>query len=210
MSGVRALHIEQRFPDPLANCLRLQRVVCSIKRSQGSSSSSRLPITDDLMLVIWPSLDLCLPDHLMFWVACSLGYFSFLRASEFTVPSLASFSPSYHLGVKDIAVDSPSVPLCMRLRVKGSKTDPFRKGVFIHIGLGRPPLCTVHLVLSYLTRRGDVPGPLVSVPEWAASLACLAHGRGPANHGICEHPRQFLQPQLPHQGRHCDHTQWSA
>ena len=161
LSGVRALHIEQGFPDPLANCLRLQRVVRGIKRSQGSSSSPRLPITDDLMLVIWRSLDLRLPDHLMFWAACSLGYFGFLRASEFTVPSLASFSPSYHLGVQDIAVDSPSAPSCMRLRIKGSTTDPFRKGAFIHIGLGRPPLCAVHSVLSYLTRRGDVPGPLL-------------------------------------------------
>ena len=154
LSGVRALHIEQGFSDPLANCLHLQRVVCGMKCSQGSSSS-HLAITDDLMLVIWWSLaDLRLPDHLMFWAACSLGYFGFLRASEFTVPSLASFSPSYHLGVQDIAVDSLPAPSCMRLRIEGSKTDPFRKGTFIHIGLGWPPLCAVHSVLSYLTRRG--------------------------------------------------------
>ena len=69
--GVRALHIEQGFPDPLMNCLRLQRVVRGIKRCQGSSSLP-LPITDDLMLVIWRSLDLRLPDHCMFWAACSL------------------------------------------------------------------------------------------------------------------------------------------
>ena len=49
----------------------------------------------------------------MFWAACSLGYFGFLRASEFTVPTLASFSPSFHLGVDDIAVDSSSAPTCM-------------------------------------------------------------------------------------------------
>ena len=52
------------------------------------------------------------------------------------LPSLASFSPSYHLGVQDIAVDSLSAPSCMHLRIKGSKTDPFRKGAFINIGLG--------------------------------------------------------------------------
>ena len=119
LSGVRALHIEQGFPDPLANCLRLQRVIRGIKHCQGSSSSSRLPITDDLMLLIWQSLDLRLPDHLMFWIACSLGYFGFLRALEFTVPSLVSFSPSLHLGVQDIAVDSLSTPSCMRLKIKG-------------------------------------------------------------------------------------------
>ena len=86
LSGFRALHIDHGFADPLINCLRLQRVVRGIKRCQGSSSSSRLPITDDLMLVIWQSLDLHLPDHCMFWAACSLGYFDFLRASEFTFP----------------------------------------------------------------------------------------------------------------------------
>ena len=52
LSGFRALHIDHGFADPLINCLRLQRVVRGIKRCQGSPSSSRLPITDDLMLVI--------------------------------------------------------------------------------------------------------------------------------------------------------------
>ena len=95
LSGVRALHIEQGFTDPLHNCLRLQRVIRGIKCTQGSPSSSRLPITDDLMLVIWKSLNLQPPDHCMFWLACTLGYFGFLRSAEFTVPSLASFSPRF-------------------------------------------------------------------------------------------------------------------
>ena len=101
LSGVRALHIDQGFSDPLAGCLRLRRVLRGIKRCQGSPVASCLPITDDLMLVIWNFLDLSLPDHCMFWAACCL-----LRASEFTVPNLASFSPSLHLSVQDISVDS--------------------------------------------------------------------------------------------------------
>ena len=101
LSGIRALHIDQGFPDPLAECLRLQRVVRGIKRCQGTPSSSRLPITDDLMLVIWRSLDVGLD-----W------------------------------------------------------TDPFRKGCFVHIGLGRHPLCAVQAMMLYLASRGDTPGPL--------------------------------------------------
>ena len=89
------------------------------------------------MLVIWKSLDMHIPDHCMFWAACTLGYFGFLRAAEFTVPSLASFSPLIHLTVLDIAVDTPSSPSCMRVKIKASKTDPFHKGSDIHIGLGR-------------------------------------------------------------------------
>ena len=135
LSGFRALHIDHGFADPLINCLRLQRVVCGITRCQGSSSSSRLPITNDLMLVIWQSLDLHLPDQCMFWAACSLGYFGFLCASEFTVPNLPSFSSSLHLGVQDISVDSPSAPSCIRVRIKGSKTDPFRTVSYTHLTL---------------------------------------------------------------------------
>jgi hypothetical protein len=45
LSAVRALHIEQGFPDPLSGCLRLQRVLKGIKRCQGSSSDKRLPVT---------------------------------------------------------------------------------------------------------------------------------------------------------------------
>ena len=131
--GVRALHIEQGFSDPLQNCLRLQWAVRGIKYSQGLPSTNRLPITDSLMLVIWKSLDLHLPDHCMFWAACTLGYFGFLRSAELTVPTLSSFSP---------------------------KTDLFCKGCVIYIGLGCYPLCTVHAVMTYPAVRGDGPGPL--------------------------------------------------
>lgn len=160
LSGVRALHIEQGFADPLVNCLRLQRVIRGIKRSQGSPSSNRLPITDSLMLVIWKSLDLHLADHCMFWAACTLGYFGFLRAAEFTVPNLAGFSPVIHLTVQDIAVDAISSPSCMRVKIKASKTDPFRKGSDIHIGLGSYPLCAIHAMMAYLSLRGNSSGPL--------------------------------------------------
>ena len=48
----------------------------------------------------------------------------------------------------------------MLVKIKASKTDPFRKGCFIHIGLGRSPLCAVHPLMAYLAIRGDAPGPL--------------------------------------------------
>ena len=85
----------------------------------------------------------CLPDHCMFWAACNLAYLGFLRSAQFTVPNLASFLPSVHLGHADVAVDSMSSPSCLRLRIKASKTDPFRKGCFLHIGRGEFPLCTI-------------------------------------------------------------------
>ena len=79
LSAVRSLHIEQGFPDPLINCLRLQRVLRGIKRSQGSSATQRLPVTDSILFVIHQALDPSSFDHCMFWAACTLGYFGFLR-----------------------------------------------------------------------------------------------------------------------------------
>ena len=108
------------------------------------------------MLVIWRSLDFGHADNLMFWAACSLRYFGLLRASEFTVPNLSSFSSSLHLSMQDVAVDSSSAPSSMRIRIKGSKTDPFRMGCFVHIGLGRHPLCAVQASFSPLQLTGKL------------------------------------------------------
>ena len=153
LSAVPSLHIEQGFADPLVECLRLRRVLRGIKRTQGDTSSLRLPITDDILMVIFHALDLSLSDHGMIWAACNLAYFGFLRSVEFTVPSLARFSPSIHLGVADVAFDSSSSPSCLRLRIKASKTDPFCKGCFLHIGRGEYPLCAIQSLLAYLNQR---------------------------------------------------------
>ena len=98
-----------------------------IKRFQGSSVSSRLPITDSIMTVIRQASNVTSTEHCMFWAACTFGYFGFLRSAEFTVLNLASFSSTIHLSVADIAVVSRLAPYCLRVRIKASKTDPFRK-----------------------------------------------------------------------------------
>ena len=160
LSAVRSLHIELGFEDPLLNCPRLQRVVRGIKRCQGSSGSQRRPITKEVMHVIHGALNFHLLDHVMFWAACTLAYFGFLRSSEFTTPSLSAFSASLHLTVQDIALDSRVDPSCLRVTIKASKTDPFRKGCFVYIGKGSNPLCAITALNNYLRLRGDGPGPL--------------------------------------------------
>lgn len=160
LSAVRALHIEQGWPDPLLNRLQLQRVLRGVKRTKGVSPRERLPITDNFMMIIFKSLNVRTPDHCMFWAACTLAYFGLLRASEFTVSSLSDFNEELHLQVRDIAVDSLTHPSCLRVCIKASKTDPFRKGSHLCIGRGSPPLCAVDAMLAYLVIRGDFPGPL--------------------------------------------------
>ena len=75
LSMVHLLHIEQGFGDPLVDCLQLQPVLTGIKRTKGDTSSSCRLVTDGIMMVIFHALDLSLPDHCMFWPACTLAYF---------------------------------------------------------------------------------------------------------------------------------------
>ena len=49
LSAVRSSHIDLGFPDPMANCLRLPRVLRGIKRTMASRQSPRLPNTKALL-----------------------------------------------------------------------------------------------------------------------------------------------------------------
>ena len=93
LSAVRSLHIEQGFADPLVECLRLRRVLRGIKRTQGDTSSLRLPVTDDILMVIFHALDLSLPDHGMFWAACNLAYFGSCAQRSLRSPVGLAFRP---------------------------------------------------------------------------------------------------------------------
>ena len=137
LSAAQSLHIEHGFPGPLLNCLRLHRVVRGIKHVQGAVWSTHLPVTDSIMLLTFKSLDLKLSDHCLFWAACRLAYFGFLQASKFTVSNLKSFSPSCHLTLKDVFFDLLVTPSLLRVNIKVSKIDPFRRGPAIHIGGGK-------------------------------------------------------------------------
>ncbi len=96
----------------------------------------------------------------MLWAACLLCFFGFLRSGEITIPDASSYDPSAHLNYSDIAVDNPLAPSIIQIRLKASKTDPFRQGVHIHIGKTSNQLCPVSAVLNYLTIRGSNPGLL--------------------------------------------------
>ena len=77
-----------------------------------------------------------------------------------TVPNDTSFDPTCHLALSDIALDHPSKPSTVRVRIKASKTDPFRRGVDIFLGRTGADLCPVSSLLSYLCERGSSEGPL--------------------------------------------------
>ena len=166
LSGIRHAQIALGFSDPFAGAAypRLEYVLKGVKRSQaeaGTSSKPHLPVTPEIlqkMFAIWnqqQDRDAC-----MLQAACCLGFFGFLRAAEFTIPSWAEFDEGAHLTIADVAVDNKSAPTIIQVHIKQSKTDPFRQGVFIYIGKSHAAIYPVALIIKYLTARGSVRGPL--------------------------------------------------
>jgi len=173
LAAVRHLHLEEGKADPnIGDMARLQLVVRGVKSSQareGAQGRLRLPISIILLRelkVAWTNQ--VNPEGRMLWAAASLCFFGFMRSGEITLPEGNTFDEATHLGVGDLAVDSKTAPTTLRVRLKVSKTDPFRKGVDVFVGKTGNDLCPVEAMLAYLRIRGWKPGPLFCSREGKA------------------------------------------
>ena len=59
-----------------------------------------------------------------------------------------------------VAIDNGISPTAISIQIKISKKDQFRNGFKAVIGATQDELCPVAALMSYLTLRGDDPGPL--------------------------------------------------
>ena len=166
LSHIRCLQIQQGLGNPFATTLpRLECVLTGIKRVEargGNATRTRLPITIDILQCLY-EVWLGQPawaEGVMLWAAACIGFFGFLRAGEFTVPSAEAYNPDTHLILSDIALDSHTSPSVVRVSIKQSKTDPFRQGVDIFIGRSGSTVCPVQALIQYLGLRSSAPGPL--------------------------------------------------
>ncbi len=73
-------------------------------------------------------------DVVMLWAACCLAYFCFMRIGELTVPTDNGYNASCHLSWGDVMVDDLLRPSRLEVRIKTSKTDPFRQDISLLIG----------------------------------------------------------------------------
>ncbi len=155
-SAIRHLQIARGFPDPsISGMPRLEGVVRGIKASQARaelSKKNRLSITPSILDAIRSHWDQQGPtqDQVMLWAAASVCFFGFLRSGEITVQSDSSFDPKCHLTFGDVSVDDIVAPKLLRVHLKCSKTDPFRKGVDVFVGKMDNRLCPVTAMLAYL------------------------------------------------------------
>lgn len=94
----------------------------------------------------------------MLWAASCLCFFGFLRMGEVVVPADNQYDPLVHLNYEDARVNGTTAPEWMEVRIKASKTDPFRKGVTIYLGVIGKELCPVAAMLGYMVLRGGHRG----------------------------------------------------
>ena len=164
LSAVRHLQVSCGGGDPRVDSMPLLELAVrgARKEQAGTPKQTRLPITPCVlkkMLQVW-NQDPANGDHVMLWAACCVGFFGFLRSGEFTAPEKEEFDSGVHLSFKDIAIDNASDPRVISVRIKQSKTDPFRQGVTIFLGRTDAIICPVAALLAYLARRGSGDGPL--------------------------------------------------
>ena len=100
----------------------------------------------------------------LIWAACCLGFFGFLRCSEFLTPDSTAYSQDVHLS-KDISLDNSSHPWKLLVKIKSSKTDQFRVGTTVVLGQMGNDLCPIASMLEYLNSRGNHPGALFQSRE---------------------------------------------
>ena len=142
----------------------LEQVLKGIKREQAHTHPQRvcLPITVEILLKIYSVLSKTPTAYqeIMLWATCCTAFFGFLRVGEMTVPNLDSYDSTIHLSLGDIALDSGTSPTIIWLTIKQSKTDPFRKGAKLCLGITDSVVCPVKALLPYLAIRGTAPSPL--------------------------------------------------
>ena len=166
LSAIRHYHILASQGDPFTGdpFPQLQYVLRGIKRLPSAGPRSpRMPITPAILRTLrdqWAVAAVRDQDFIMLWAVCCTGFFGFMRAGELAVPQVSEFDPATALCLEDVAVDNREDPTSVQVRLKQSKTDPFRKGVSIYLGRTQSDLCPIVAILAYIAVRPAGSGPL--------------------------------------------------
>ena len=163
LAAVRHEQISLGLGDPHRGAMpMLEYVVKGLKkRTAGRTSRPRQPITPQILRMlkmVWQS-SASKDDAVMLWAAVCMCFFGFLRSGEVVAPAEADYDPAVHLSYGDVRVDDVGTPHYLEVRIKASKTDPFRKGISVYLGRTDTDLCPVAAILGYMVHRGFRQGP---------------------------------------------------
>ena len=124
LSGIRFTQIQEGLDDPFStkSMPLLEYVLAGIKHAQakvGIPPKTRLPITPDILAHLqatWISIPGTYDGTMLLAAACT-GFFGFLHAGEFTVPSDQAYDKEVHLNLNDLAIDSHTNPSVIQLSI---------------------------------------------------------------------------------------------
>ena len=113
-------------------------MIRGIRRLQGKSPRQRLPITIDILHTL--KQQLCIStfspvEQRLQWEAFTTAFYGFVRVGEFT----SSVNASATLQWSDIQLS----PTALTIRLRQSKTDPFRWGHTLSISATNTSTCPV-------------------------------------------------------------------
>ena len=162
LSAVKNYHSSHGYELHLSNFLRLWLILRGIKRSQGHQSKVRRPITLQLLNLFYHLLNVQRIDNRDSLMLCAAMTLGLLRIGQLTCNS--TFDPKLHLMNRDITFMPRNSSQYLLVRLKVSKTDPFRQGQTIVIGKKNSPLCPISAIVAYLNSRplSSDSGPLLT------------------------------------------------
>ena len=86
---IRILHLDSGLVNPLKDNYAVSNLKKGISRAKGSPPKQKFPITCKILLDIRKQLCFLLPADIVFWSACLIGFYGFLRKKTLLPMSLA-------------------------------------------------------------------------------------------------------------------------
>ena len=146
------LHKEFNLPNPITDNWPLQSLLTGIQRVKGEPPYQKAPITPDLLLQIYPLLNMRSSFDASFWAICLVSFFGMLRKSHLLAKSSRAFDPAEQL----LRSDFQFHPWGSLITLRWSKTIQFRERV---VQLPLPlipgsPLCPVTAIKRAMSFTG--------------------------------------------------------
>lgn len=158
LNVIRLLHLDSGLRNPLENNWYVNSILKGVRRIKGDSPSQKLPVTLDILKLLFLRLNLRNSFDRCFWAACLVGFFSFFRKSNLLVESHILFDPSRHLCASDIQF----TPEGAVLKVRWSKVIQFRERT-LHIPLPKisnSMFCPSTALLMVALENSPCPAPV--------------------------------------------------
>ena len=159
LSGIQFYSSMYGFSEKISRMKRLSYVLRGTRRSRVVYTNHREPIRFRHLSFLYNffSLNFNRFDKRMLRAATCVAFFGLFRSAEYTSPSSTFWDPRVNLGIQDVQFAKKAG---LNIRIKSSKTDPFKEGCTVELTRLSSKFCPVRLLTKYLEMRGFEEGPL--------------------------------------------------